>query len=133
MRWRSPLVPFLLIVVASGCASSRRVVVRETPPPHVSEVTCEGLASYYARSLHGNPTASGEIYDENALTAAHRTWEFGTSVRVTNLSNGRTVVVRINDRGPYIEARVIDLSYRAAQEIGLIETGIERVRLETID
>jgi rare lipoprotein A len=83
--------------------------------------------------LHGNPTASGEFYNENELTAAHRTWGFGTKVRVTNLSNGETVVVRINDRGPYAEGRVIDLSYAAAARLGFLEDGVAEVRLEILN
>lgn len=133
MSPRFSLLPFCLVLVALGCASSHRVISRETVSPHETPATCEGLASYYAHSLHGNPTASGEIYDENAFTAAHRTWEFGTRVKVTNLSNGQTVVVRINDRGPYVEGRVIDLSYRAAERIGLIRAGVATVRLEVLD
>jgi rare lipoprotein A len=116
-----------------GCASSHRVVSQQAGTPREPPKIHEGLASYYARSLHGNATASGEIYDENTLTAAHRTFEFGTSVRVTSLSNGQSVVVRINDRGPHVEGRIIDLSYRAAEEIGLIEAGVAPVRLEILD
>jgi putative cell wall-binding protein len=81
--------------------------------------TFEGEASWYGPGFHGNTTASGETFDRNALTAAHRTLAFGTRVRVTNLENGRQVIVRINDRGPYHGGRVIDLSERAAQEIGM--------------
>ena len=91
-----------------------------------------GYASYYARSLHGNATASGEKYDEHELTAAHRNYPFGTKIRVTNLENGRSVVVRINDRGPYIDDRIIDLSYAAAREIDMIHSGIVQVSIERI-
>jgi rare lipoprotein A len=90
----------------------------------------EGMASYYADSLHGNPTASGEPYDKDALTAAHRTLDFGTEVRVTNLENGKSVVVRINDRGPHVESRLIDISGAAAQALGLIDAGTARVKVE---
>jgi len=91
-----------------------------------------GYASYYARSLHGKPTASGEVYDEKKLTAAHRTYPFGTKVLVTNLETGRSVVVRINDRGPFVKNRIIDLSYAAAREIRMIRPGIVQVTLERI-
>lgn len=93
----------------------------------------EGLASYYADSLQGNPTASGEPYDRSDLTAAHRTLAFGSMVRVTNQDNGKSVVVRINDRGPYIESRVIDLSRAAAGQIGMLEAGEVKVRIEIIE
>jgi rare lipoprotein A len=91
-----------------------------------------GVASYYAEGLDGRPTASGERYDSRALTAAHRTLPFGSRVRVTNLDNGRSVVVRINDRGPRIEKRVIDLSYAAARELQFLDRGTARVTLEVL-
>jgi rare lipoprotein A len=90
----------------------------------------EGAASYYADSLDGNPTASGEPYDKNALTGAHRTIPFGTEVLVTNLDNQKTVVVRINDRGPHSKSRVIDVSGAAARALGLIDSGTAPVRIE---
>jgi rare lipoprotein A len=90
----------------------------------------EGMASYYAESLDGNPTASGEPYDKNALTAAHRTLPFGTMVKVTNLENSSTVVVRINDRGPHVKTRIIDVSGAAAKKLDLVDSGIARVRIE---
>ncbi|TCD48085.1 septal ring lytic transglycosylase RlpA family protein [Chlorobium sp. N1] len=93
----------------------------------------EGIASYYAGRFHGRMTANGEIFDMNALTAAHRTLPFGTWVRVTNMENGREVVVRINDRGPYIDGRIIDLSREAAREIGLIRPGTGEVKLEAFE
>ena len=93
----------------------------------------EGSASYYADSLSGNPTASGEPYDKDALTAAHRTLAFDTMVRITNLDNGKTVVVRINDRGPHTKNRIIDVSGAAAKQLGLIDSGTAKVRLEVQD
>ena len=90
----------------------------------------EGSASYYADSLSGNPTASGEPYDKNALTAAHRTLAFDTMVQVTNLDNGKSVVVRINDRGPHAKNRIIDVSGAAAKQLGLMDSGSAKVRLE---
>ncbi len=93
--------------------------------------TEQGLASFYADSLHGNKTASGEAYDKNAMTAAHRTLEFGTLVNVTYLKTGKSVEVRINDRGPHVEDRIIDLSGAAAAKIGLKDSGVGEVTVET--
>ncbi|HSS12310.1 MAG TPA: septal ring lytic transglycosylase RlpA family protein, partial [Rhizomicrobium sp.] len=92
--------------------------------------TQTGLASFYGPAHAGKRTASGENFDHRDFTAAHRTLAFGTLVRVTNLSNGRTVTVRITDRGPHIKSRVIDISLAAAREIGMQSKGITRVRLE---
>ena len=93
----------------------------------------EGEASYYADSLNGRKTASGEPYDKRALSAAHRSLPFGTKVKVTYLKTGQSVVVVINDRGPYAKDRIIDLSAAAAKQIGLIDAGHGRVRLEVIE
>ena len=92
-----------------------------------------GSASYYADTLHGNPTASGEPYNRDALTAAHRTLPFGTRVRVSRLEGGQSVIVRINDRGPHVEDRIIDLSGAAAEALGLLEAGTAEVQIEVID
>jgi rare lipoprotein A len=89
-----------------------------------------GTASYYNDKHHGKKTASGEIYHNAKFTAAHRTLPFGTEVKVTNLSNGKSVTVRINDRGPYAKGRLIDISKIAAQEIGIIQMGIAKVSIE---
>ncbi len=90
----------------------------------------EGMASYYADALDGHSTASGEPYNKDDLTAAHRTLEFGTMVKVTNLDNGKSVTVRINDRGPHTKARIIDVSGAAAAKLGLLDSGTATVRLE---
>lgn len=90
----------------------------------------EGTASYYGKAHHGKRTASGERFNQNALTAAHRTLAFGTRVRVTNLDNGRSVVVRINDRGPFGRGRIIDVSKAAAEQLNMLRSGTARVRLE---
>jgi rare lipoprotein A len=95
-------------------------------PPRVEE----GVASYYHDSLDGESTASEEAYSRRSYTAAHRTIPFGTRVRVTNLENGRTVWVRINDRGPHVAGRIIDLSRAAARKLRMTEGGTVRVRLE---
>ena len=91
-----------------------------------------GVASFYGRRFHGRRTANGERFNMNALTAAHKTLPFGTRVRVTNARNGRSVTVRINDRGPFIRGRTIDLSRAAAREIGMISRGHARVTLEVV-
>ncbi len=93
----------------------------------------EGIASWYGSKFHGRRTASGEIYDMYDMTAAHKELEFGTMVRVTHSRSGRYVDVRINDRGPFIKGRVIDLSMQAAQEIGLKGEGIAEVKIEVIE
>ena len=89
-------------------------------------------ASYYADMFHGRQTASGEMFDMYGLTAAHRKLAFGTWVRVTNLANGRRIVVRINDRGPYYGERAIDLSYGAARELGMVEAGVVPVDIKVL-
>ena len=91
-----------------------------------------GPASWYGPGFHGRTTANGETFDQNALTAAHRTLPFGTQVRVTYEGTGESVVVRINDRGPFHGNRVIDLSKEAAEEIGLLSSGVGQVRLEVV-
>ena len=93
----------------------------------------EGVASYYADSFRGRITANGDTYEPQALTAAHRQLPFGTRVKVTNLDNGRSVWVRINDRGPYVKGRIIDLSDAAASKLHLKEAGTAKVRLEIYD
>jgi rare lipoprotein A len=98
--------------------------------------TCQvqtGKASFYADKFEGSPTASGEKYKHNKLTAAHKTLPFGTKLRVTNLGNNQTVEVTVNDRGPYVENRVIDLSKSAAEKLGFVNQGIAEVRVEVID
>jgi rare lipoprotein A len=92
----------------------------------------EGIASYYAEEFNGRKTSNGEIYDMNTLTAAHQTLPFNTRVRVTNLDNGKSVIVRINDRGPFKDQRIIDLSLEAARSIGMIGPGTARVRIEVV-
>lgn len=93
----------------------------------------EGMASYYAEEFNGRKTSNGEVFDMNSLTAAHRSLPFNTTVKVTNLDNGQSVVVRINDRGPFIEGRIIDLSLAGAKAIGMIGAGTAQVRLEVVE
>jgi rare lipoprotein A len=91
-----------------------------------------GTASFYAGKYHGKPTASGEIFDMRQLTAAHPRLAFGTVVKVTNTENNRSVLVRINDRGPFVAGRVIDLSLAAAEELRMVKSGLAQVKLEIV-
>ncbi len=93
----------------------------------------EGLASWYGGKFHGRHTSSGEVFDTNDKTAAHRSLPFGTIVRVVNLENGRFTVVKINDRGPFVEGRIIDLSRAAAQELCMLGQGVARVSIEVME
>ena len=122
--WVRTAVATVSLAAATACASTRPTDGQPGPDA--------GIASYYADALHGRRTANGERFDMHALTAAHRTLPFGTRVKVTNLDNGRSVVVRINDRGPYVKGRVIDLSKAAARELRFLDRGTTRVRLEVI-
>ncbi len=135
-----------LAVVLTGCASdSGRVTTgaRGTKPYTISGKTYyplkssngfseTGNASWYGTVFHGRSTASGEKYNQDKMTAAHKTLPFGTVVRVTNLGNKKSVVVRINDRGPFVRGRVIDVSRAAARQLDMIGTGTARVRIETV-
>lgn len=93
----------------------------------------EGIASFYGGREHGGPTASGERFNMHAMTAAHRTAPLGSHLRVTNLKNGRSVVVRINDRGPFVKGRIIDLSRAAADRLGFVSAGLTRVSVERVE
>jgi rare lipoprotein A len=124
-----------LLFVSPGCAHKKHARHIAPPPqpgttrPGDSET---GVASWYGKPYHGRPAANGEIYDMEKLTAAHRTLPFNTWVRVYDLDNNKTVEVRIIDRGPFIDGRIIDLSHAAAREIEMIGPGLARVRVEVI-
>src|SRR5487761_2492944 len=105
----------------SGCAAR---------PNITSEKTQEGIASYYSNDFQGHRTADGEVFDNSKFTAAHRSYPFGTIVRVTNLATDATVEVRINDRGPVKQERLIDLTQAAAKALGIIRAGLGRVRID---
>jgi len=92
-----------------------------------------GEASYYADKYHGRMTANGEIFDMNKVSAAHKTLPFGTKLKVTNISNGKSVTVKINDRGPFVAGRIIDLSKAAAERIDMIDSGVAQVELEVVE
>ena len=112
-------------LLLTGCGGPARFV----SAPGVSQ---RGKASYYRDDLHGHPTASGQLYDRYALTAAHRLLPFGTEILVQNLQNGKSVRVTVNDRGPFVPGRIVDLSYRAAQELDFIREGVTDVTLEVV-
>jgi rare lipoprotein A len=124
----------LFVLALSSCAKHKQARVSRTPqPPARIGSTQRGEASWYGEPYHGRRTASGEVYDMEQLTAAHRTLPFQTWVEVTNLDNGKQVDVRITDRGPFIDNRIIDLSRGAARMIDLLRTGIAPVRLRVIE
>ena len=110
-------------------SSAQGVPSKEAPPKGTVII---GSASYYADDFHGRKTANGETFDMNGLSAAHKTLPFNTWLEVRNLSNGRTVIVRVNDRGPYVGDRIIDLSLGAAKELHMIETGVQEVEIEIL-
>jgi rare lipoprotein A len=112
-----------------GCAFYRR----EAAIPQKVKGVEVGWASWYGADFHGRKTASGEVYDMYQLTAAHRTFPLGSTVMVTHLKDGKSVMVTINDRGPFVKGRIIDLSYAAAQALGMVEEGVARVRVEIIN
>lgn len=126
---RSGSLPILLfcLLILEGCFGGYH---RSDPVDNGN--TLRGVASWYGPSFHGKPSASGEPYDMWAMTAAHRTLPFGTMVRVKSVESGKTVAVRINDRGPFIRGRIIDLSYAAARELSMIGKGTEEVVLTVL-
>jgi len=141
----------LVLLLASGCAreagparsagdapvTASRTAPPSSPSPPSSEQPLEtqtGEATYYSNSLAGHSTASGQKYDPEAMTAAHRTFPFGTVLRVTRSDAPKSVVVRVNDRGPFGKAsRIIDLSYRAARELDMLRAGVVQVRIDVLE
>lgn len=124
------------IVLVAAVAAFAACVQRSAPPPMPSVAEGwyeEGEASWYGPGFHGNRTASGEIYDMEALTAAHRELPFGARLRVRNLDNGRETLVRVNDRGPFARGRILDVSRAAARELAMIGPGTARVRIEVVE
>jgi rare lipoprotein A len=120
----------------ASAAPARRVAVarKHTPfasnkKPAATEVPSHGIASYYTQ---GTKTASGEKFNTNELTAAHPTLPFGTKLRVTNVASGQSVTVRVNDRGPFVRGRVVDVSYAAAEELGMVGGGVAKVKLDVV-
>jgi rare lipoprotein A len=127
MRTRLLLVA-LFLGLFGGCGDTQDAYSKTN-----GRFTQQGMASYYARSFHGEETASGETFNQNELVAAHKTLPFGTRVKVTNLDNGKQVTVRIVDRGPFEQGRIIDLSRVAAARLDLLEDGVVSVKIEKVD
>ena len=133
----------VLVVMAASCAGTVDVMPEPVSPPlqaaaaaiapTVTAFRQRGTASWYGKEFHGRRTASGELFDRYGLSAAHRTLPFGSMIRVTNLENNRNTSVRVNDRGPFIKSRVIDLSYGAARELGFVANGTAQVVIECLD
>ena len=122
----------MCVLALAGCAKKHNAHVPPVRLPYTPMSGETGLASWYGHPYNGRPAADGEIYDMETMVAAHRTLPFGTLVRVTNLANARTVDVRIIDRGPFIEGRIIDLSHAAAERIDLVGPGVAQVRLDIL-
>lgn len=136
--YRAALAALALFTMTSAAAPAD--LPQSADAPSTAHATCdaldaacgyeaEGVASYYARMLHGRPTATGEAYDHAALTAAHRTLPLGSLVEVTNTTNGRAIVVRVNDRGPFVRGRLIDLSGASADALNFRQAGVAQVRV----
>lgn len=131
MRFRSLVTMVFACLLLAACASQQpRQPATVSAPGEQPTFTQEGVASWYGENHHGKTTANGEAFDMNSMTAAHRSLPFGTVVRVTNLASKQSVKVRINDRGPYANNRIIDLSAQAARQLGIAERGVARVRIE---
>lgn len=124
--------PCLLLAFTLAPSLQAPLVARPSQPIQPMKVWF-GTASWYGPTFQGRTTANGELYDMSALTAAHPSLPFGSLVRVINTHNGKSVVVRINDRGPYVGNRNMDLSYQAADKIGLIGRGVSRLRMELLE
>jgi rare lipoprotein A len=126
------LIALLCLLCACASEPGRATAARATSGTNGHAYAAVGVASWYGGKFHGRTTASGEPYDMHALTAAHPSLPFGTRVRVTNLENGRSVVLRINDRGPFAKRRIIDVSRHAAEHLGFLRAGLAKVRVEVI-
>ena len=134
----------LCVILLAACGGGTHVYKTNTKPYTVAGNTYyplktvkgfseTGVASWYGKKFHGRKTASGERYNQNKMTAAHKTLPFGTNVRVKNIENGKSVVVRINDRGPFKKGRIIDVSRAAAKKLGMINSGIAKVNIKVVD
>lgn len=133
----------VLVAIAASCAGTVGVMPEPSSPPVTAPAAAVsltvvasrqiGTASWYGKELHGRRTASGDIFDKQGLSAAHRTLPLGSMIRVTNLENNRSTTVRVNDRGPFVNSRLLDLSYGAARELGFAAAGTAQVRIERLD
>jgi len=136
----SSLILIISALFLFGCSSSTRFGKEDSESKEKYDdenfailETVDGVASYYSEEFHGRKTANGETYDMYGLTAAHKTYPFNTEVRITNISNGKSVVLRINDRMPGYKGRLIDVSFQAARELGMIITGTVNVKIEVLN
>ena len=132
-----PIFQTIVLITAIGCSSSTRFGKEDSDKKDNDKnysvlETVEGVASYYSEEFHGRQTANGETYDMFGLTAAHKTYPFNTEVRVTNLSNRKSVMLRINDRMPGYKGRIIDVSFQAARELGMLISGVEEVKIDVL-
>lgn len=144
------IIPILCVLLLMGCAPNPRYTTRTTSPRkqhtlytttpqtndskvEVKGTTYQFVTSYYAQKFHGRPTSSGEIFDMYKLTCAHKSLPFGTMLKVTNPDTGQSVVVKVNDRGPFIDGRDLDLSYAAAQKVGLVAVGVKTMNVEVLN
>ena len=134
LRTAAILLPMMLLAMCAGTAPTPSAAGKEASAVEAgpSQIAV-GIASWYGKEHHGKTTANGEIFDMNKLTAAHRSLRFGTTIRVTNLSNGQSVEVRVNDRGPFVAGRIIDLSMEAARRLGMVTAGLAKVKLEILE
>lgn len=122
----------LILTLLAGCSSTAKIHNEKTRG-YAKSHELVGQASWYGKKYHGRLTASGERYNMRAYTAAHKTLPFGTVVRVTNTANSKTVEVKINDRGPFVKGRVIDLSQKSFEQIGSVKKGVVPIKIEIID
>ena len=136
MRGIALLVLLLPLLSSAGCGTGAprfSTGANGSESLEIGSIQLEGIASYYAEDFHGRLTANGEVYDMHGITAAHKTLPFHSILRVNNLKNGKSVVVRINDRGPFVKGRIIDLSLGAAKKVDLVKDGTAPVRLEILE
>ncbi len=132
MKTTSHIIYLALLAVISGCQNNDnnvKEIANNTKKPSVGVVKQQGTASWYGDDFHGKPTASGETYNQNKLTAASKTLPLGTVAQVTNVETGKSVTVKVNDRGPYVGNRVMDLSKAAAKKIDLKDKGVGKVKI----
>ncbi len=138
------LIPLVLAVLfIAACSTAPRYTYGSGPrhsssaksakPSRPGPRVMTGISSYYGKDFHGKLTANGEVFDMYGLTAAHKTLPLNTVVRVTNLDNGKSILLRINDRGPFVKGRILDCSYGAAMKLGFVNQGTARVRIEVIE
>ena len=131
----------VVVIVSLSCSNSPRYnrnkikpqIAKTTPKYNKKQTVIYGISSYYGKGFHGNLTAAGEVYDMHGLTAAHKTLPLNTIIRVTNQANDKSLILRVNDRGPYVGNRILDCSYGAALKLDFIKSGTTEVKVEVIE